>query len=462
MELVELIEPAAGPRPVSISPPDVADAAKAPEPMSDGPENKENAPKMRKLSGYVHYSNSTRAGATPRPRIVRDEASAKSRRLSVVRPSTARARRSFERSRRADESSERARLTPSIDLHYARRGNRVPAGVKAEIDADEANAALTAQEKNQKVMQVLGARWKGLDDGAKATWAADAPEYEVKPKKPKKAKLPALTDAERDTAREMLMGIVAEKLKERDSLEGAFDGPAAPVANKPAAPEPAAPMEVVMKKLSGKEFYNKESRAEAKAAVERDHADAGGKEKQALIQKALGAGWKALDDGAKAKWAADAPEVEVKKKRPREEPAPPAPAPPSPPVAPEVEEWKAAEPDADLVGVMAALVTAVEETAAREELIESFLDRITDDVALVLPGRGAAPASVAATRGPAPARGAVPATVASVGEDCDVDAPLALADEPAYFWYHGGAPPRAHAEMRKTPAAPRAPAAAPP
>ena len=46
-------------------------------------------------------------------------------------------------------------------------------------------------------MQVLGARWKGLDDGAKATWAAAAPEYEVKPKKPKKAKLPALTDAER-------------------------------------------------------------------------------------------------------------------------------------------------------------------------------------------------------------------------------------------------------------------------
>ena len=69
-----------------------------------------------------------------------------------------------------------------------------------------------------------------------------------------------------------------------------------------------------MKKLSGKEFYNKETRAEAKAAVERDHADAGGKEKQALIQKALGAGWKALDDGAKAKWAADAPEVE---RRPR-------------------------------------------------------------------------------------------------------------------------------------------------
>ena len=220
--------------------------------------------------------------------------------------------------------------------------------------------------------------------------------------------------------------------------------------------------EVVTKQLSGKDFYRKETRAEAKAAVERDHADARGKEKEALILKALGAGWKALDAGAKAKWAADATEVEVKKKRPREEPAPPAPAPPSPPVAPEVEEWKAAEPDADLVGVMAALVTAVEETAAREELIESFLDRITDDVALVLPGRGAAPASVAATRGPAPARGAVPATVASVGEDCDVDAPLALADEPAYFWYHGGAPPRAHAEMRKTPAAPRAPAAAPP
>ena len=101
MELVELIEPAPGPRPVSLSPPDVSDvsdAAKAPEP-TDGPEeNKENAPKMRKLSGYVHYSNSTRAGATPRPRIVRDEASAKSRRLSVVRPSTARARRGFERS----------------------------------------------------------------------------------------------------------------------------------------------------------------------------------------------------------------------------------------------------------------------------------------------------------------------------------------------------------------------------
>ncbi|KAH8098749.1 hypothetical protein JL720_1712 [Aureococcus anophagefferens] len=303
MELVELIEPAAGPRPVSLSPPDVSDAANAPEPMTDGPEeNKENAPKMRKLSGYVHYSNSTRAGATPRPRIVRDEASAKSRRLSVVRPSTARARRGFERSRRADESSERARLTPSIDLRYARRGNRVPAGVKAEIDADEANAALTSQEKNQKVMQVLGARWKGLDDGAKATWAAAAPEYEVKPKKPKKAKPPppALTAAERDTAREMLMGIVAEQLRERDSLEGAFDGPAAPAAIKPAAPESAAPMEVVMKKLSGKEFYNKETRAEAKAAVERDHADAGGKEKQALIQKALGAGWKALDDGAKA------------------------------------------------------------------------------------------------------------------------------------------------------------------
>lgn len=88
----------------------------------------------------------------------------------------------------------------------------------------------------------------------------------------------------------------------------AFDGPLAPVATK---------------KLSGKQHYEKEYRAAVKAAVERDHADIGGKEKQALVAKALGEGWKALDDGAKAKWAADAPTVEVKKKKAKApEPAP--------------------------------------------------------------------------------------------------------------------------------------------
>ena len=64
----------------------------------------------------------------------------------------------------------------------------------------------------------------------------------------------------------------------------------------------AAAPEVVTKQPSGKQFYFKETRSEAKAAVERDHADAGGKEKKALVQKALRAGWKALDDVAKAQW----------------------------------------------------------------------------------------------------------------------------------------------------------------
>ena len=112
----------------------------------------------------------------------------------------------------------------------------------------------------------VGEGWKALDDDAKAKWAADAPEVEVKKKKAK-------------------------------------------------APEPA-PVEVVVKQLSGKEFYNKEKRAEAKAAVERDHADVSGKEKLALVSKALADGWKALDERAQAKWTVDAPRVEVQK-RPR-------------------------------------------------------------------------------------------------------------------------------------------------
>jgi hypothetical protein len=73
--------------------------------------------------------------------------------------------------------------------------------------------------------------------------------------------------------------------------------------------------ELVMKQLSGKQFYLKETRAEAKAAVQRDHADASGEEKKSLLEKALRAGWKALDDVAKAQWAADAPEVEVEKEK---------------------------------------------------------------------------------------------------------------------------------------------------
>ncbi|KAK7249253.1 hypothetical protein SO694_00046292 [Aureococcus anophagefferens] len=250
-----IASPVEAPRPVTASlesSPVGPDAAKEPEispPVSDKAEetkgeNKENETKMRKMTGYMHYSNSSRSG------------------------------------------------------------------VKAEIDADEANAALTSQEKNQKVMQILGARWKGLDDGAKATWAAAAPEYEVKPPKPKKAKKSTITEEERSRARAILERVVAEKLKKRghDSLDGAFDGPVAPVATK---------------KLSGKQHYEKEYRAAVKAAVERDHADIGGKEKQALVAKALGEGWKALDDGAKAKWAADAPTVEVKAKKAKvAEPAP--------------------------------------------------------------------------------------------------------------------------------------------
>ncbi|KAH8091538.1 hypothetical protein JL720_5848 [Aureococcus anophagefferens] len=70
--------------------------------------------------------------------------------------------------------------------------------------------------------------------------------------------------------------------------------------------------EVATKQLSGKDFYRKEKRSEAKAAVERDHADASDKIKKALVEKELRAGWKALDDGAKAQWAADAPEVVTK------------------------------------------------------------------------------------------------------------------------------------------------------
>merc|ERR1719271_904312 len=143
------------------------------------------------------------------------------------------------------------------------------AETKAAVERDHADVG--GKEKQALILKALGEGWKALDDDAKAKWAADAPEVEVKKKAPK-------------------------------------------------APEPE-PVETVMKQLSGKEFYVKEKRAETKAAVERDHADVGGKEKQALILKALGEGWKALDDDAKAKWAADAPEVK-KKKAKAPEPAP--------------------------------------------------------------------------------------------------------------------------------------------
>ncbi|KAH8095753.1 RNA polymerase II transcription regulator recruiting protein [Aureococcus anophagefferens] len=113
---------------------------------------------------------------------------------------------------------------------------------KAAVKRDHADAS--DKEQQALVEKALRAGWKALDDGAKAQWAADAPE-------------------------------------------------------------------IVTKQLSGKQFYRKEKRAEAKAAVERDHADASGREQQALVEKALRAGWKALDDGAKAQWDADAAEAEV-------------------------------------------------------------------------------------------------------------------------------------------------------
>ncbi|KAK7242803.1 hypothetical protein SO694_00015261 [Aureococcus anophagefferens] len=80
-----------------------------------------------------------------------------------------------------------------------------------------------------------------------------------------------------------------------------------------AAGTSAAADDADTKQLSGKQFYRKEKRSEAKAAPSRPRGTRrGDKEKQSFVEKALSAGWKALDDGAKAQWDADAPEVVTK------------------------------------------------------------------------------------------------------------------------------------------------------
>ena len=147
----------------------------------------------------------------------------------------------------------------------------------AKALVEKGNEGIGGKEKQVLIGKALAADWKALSDEAKAKWAADAPEVEVKAKKAKEAE-PAPAEA------------VVEVVE---------------------------PMEVeptTMKKMSGKAYFDKECRAAVKAAVDRDHADLGGKERQALVQKLLAADWKALSDEAKATWAADAPEVEAKKR----------------------------------------------------------------------------------------------------------------------------------------------------
>ena len=99
--------------------------------------------------------------------------------------------------------------------------------------------------------------------------------------------------------------------------DAAVPGPAA-AAGGAAAPRAAGDKREAGAKqarLTGRDFYDREHRGAVKAAVDRDRLDQdGGKSRSALIYQALSAGWFALDDGAKAKWAADAPEVE---RRPR-------------------------------------------------------------------------------------------------------------------------------------------------
>ena len=192
-------------------------------------------------------------------------------------------------------------------MHYSKEQR---AEVKAAIEADAGNEALGVLEKNQKIMSILGARWKALDEAAQAEWSATAPEYEVKvnAKKVKRLKKGAITDAERSRAREILDAIVADRIakRDRDSLESASFGAAVAV---------VAP--AVFKKMAGKAYFDKEHRADAKAAVEKDNEGLAGKEKEKLVQKVLAEMWKALTDEAKAKWTSDAPEVEVKAKKAR-------------------------------------------------------------------------------------------------------------------------------------------------
>merc|ERR1711965_260293 len=96
-------------------------------------------------------------------------------------------------------------------MHYSKEQR---AEVKAAIEADAGNEALGVLEKNQKIMSILGARWKALDEAAQAEWSATAPEYEVKvkAKKVKRLKKGAITDAERSRAREILDAIVADRV----------------------------------------------------------------------------------------------------------------------------------------------------------------------------------------------------------------------------------------------------------
>jgi len=78
-----------------------------------------------------------------------------------------------------------------------------------------------------------------------------------------------------------------------------------------AADEPEAAA-AAPKKLSGYMHYSAQNRDAVKAEVAAANPDATKKEMFALVAKALGVGWKALDADAKKKWGDDAPECAEK------------------------------------------------------------------------------------------------------------------------------------------------------
>ncbi|EGB01880.1 hypothetical protein AURANDRAFT_69405, partial [Aureococcus anophagefferens] len=147
------------------------------------------------------------------------------------------------------------------------------------------------------------------DDGAKAQWDADAPEAEVVTEGKKfyftETRSEAKAAVKRDHAD-------ASDKEQQALVEKALRAGWKALDDGAKAQWDADAAEVVTKQLSGKQFYFTETRSEAKAAVKRDHADASDKEKKALVEKALYAGWKALDDGAKAQWDVDAAKADAK------------------------------------------------------------------------------------------------------------------------------------------------------
>ena len=163
-----IASPVEAPRPVTASlesSPVGPDTLKAPEysppPLSDEPEEtkaetKENGTKMRKMTGYLHYSNSSRAGATPRPRethvprgvlprrsrALRDGFSSRRRRVYIREPQRLFRRQGGDRGRRGE------------------RGAHVP-GEEPEGRGHARRAVEGARRRRQGDVERGGARLRG-------------------------------------------------------------------------------------------------------------------------------------------------------------------------------------------------------------------------------------------------------------------------------------------------------------